>query len=122
MVMSEPEICKFIKEAKDPLVRVTICSQMNLCRPEEIRKICERNGICLPKSSGRGRHKKWSDDKIDAVRKELAAGKKKKDVARKFGMSVYGLSYVIRKYIPERHVKKAPDASLGLPQSGSFEG
>ena len=110
MVMSEPEICKFIKEAKDPLVRVTICSQMNLCKPEEIRKICERNGICLPKSSGRGRHKKWSDDKIDAVRKELAAGKKKKDVARNFGLTVYGLSYVIKRYIPEMHVKKAPDA------------
>ena len=110
MVMDEQEICCFIREAANPLERVEICAQMNLCTPEEIRKICEKNGLKLPKSTGRGRHKKWSEDKIEAIKQELAKGKKKKDVARQFGMSVYGLSYVIRKYIPERHVKKAPDA------------
>ena len=108
--MDEQEICCFIREARDPLTRITICAQMNLCKPQEIRKICEKNGLKLPKSTGRGRHKKWSEDKIEAIKQELAKGKKKKDVARQFGMSVYGLSYVIRKYIPERHVKKAPDA------------
>lgn len=76
--MDEQEICCFIREARDPLTRITICAQMNLCKPQE-----------------------------------LAKGKKKKDVARQFGMTVYGLSYVIKRYIPERRKKKAPD--VGAP-------
>lgn len=113
MVMDEQEICCFIREARDPLTRITICAQMNLCKPQEIRKICEKNGLKFPKSTGRGRHKKWSEDKIEAIKQELAKGKKKKDVARQFGMTVYGLSYVIKRYIPERRKKKAPD--VGAP-------
>lgn len=113
MTMSEFRICQFIKEARDPLERVEICAQMNLCKPEEIRKICERNGLNLPKKIARGRNCKWTYERIDAIRKDLEKGKKKKDVALKFGMSVYGLSYVIRKYIPERRIKKAPD--VGAP-------
>ncbi len=108
MTMSEFQICQFIKEARDPLERVEICAQMNLCGPEEIRKICERNGLNLPKKIGSYKSCKWTHEKVEAIRKELEKGKKKKDVALKFGISVYGLSYVIRKYIPERRKKKAP--------------
>ena len=118
MVMDEQEICCFIREAANPLERVEICAQMNLCKPEEIRKICEKNGLKLPKSTGRGRHKKWSEDKIEAIKQELAKGKKKKDVARQFGMTVYELSYVIKRYIPERRKKKAPD--VGAPEASGL--
>ena len=116
--MDEQEICCFIRKARDPLTRITICAQMNLCKPQEIRKICEKNGLKLPKSTGRGRHKKWSEDKIEAIKQELAKGKKKKDVARQFGMTVYGLSYVIKRYIPERRKKKAPD--VGAPEASGI--
>lgn len=113
MVMDEQEICCFIREAANPLERVKICAQMNLCKPEEIRKICERNGLNLPNKIGNYRSCKWTYEKVEAIKKELAKGKKKKDVARQFGMTVYGLSYVIKRYIPERRKKKAPD--VGAP-------
>ena len=67
----------------------------------------------LPNKIGNYRSCKWTYEKVEAIKKELAKGKKKKDVARQFGMTVYGLSYVIKRYIPERRKKKAPD--VGAP-------
>lgn len=49
MQMTEQEICKEYREAKDPNRQLTILAQLNTCEPGDILAILEKNGEPLKK-------------------------------------------------------------------------
>ncbi len=106
MVMTEYDICTFIREARDPAERVKICAQMNLCSPEEIREICVKNGVLISKrvTEGKtGRNYRWTDARIEQLRTALDSGKSKKEIAHLFGVTNAAISRAIKV-----HIKKPP--------------
>ena len=106
MVMTEYDICTFIREARDPAERVKICAQMNLCSPEEIRAICMKHGVSISKrvTEGKtGRNYRWTEARVEQLRTQLALGKRQTEIARSFGLTSSAISYAIKV-----HIKKAP--------------
>lgn len=106
MVMTEYDICTFIREAMDPAERVKICAQMNLCKPEEIREICVKHGVSISKrvTEGKaGRNYRWTEARVEQLRTQLALGKRQTEIARSFGLTSSAISYAIKV-----HVKKPP--------------
>ena len=61
MQMTEEEICKSFKEAKDHRKQVSILADLNCCRKHEIRKILMKNGIDPPRTGNRYTKLKNSD-------------------------------------------------------------
>ena len=53
MQMTEEEICKSFKEAKDHRKQVGILADLNCCSKDEIRKILMKNGIDPPRTGNR---------------------------------------------------------------------
>lgn len=116
MIMSEYDICTFIREARDPAERVKICAQMNLCKPEEIRAICVKHGVLISKrvNEGKsGRKSTWTDARIEQLRTALALGKSQKEIALSFGLTSAAISHAIKV-----HIKK-PSALRDTPKATS---
>lgn len=53
MQMTEEEICRSFKEAKDHRKQVSILADLNCCSKDEIRKILMKNGIDPPRTGNR---------------------------------------------------------------------
>ena len=53
MQMSEAEICKRFKEAKDHRKQVGILADLNCCSRDQIREILLKNGIAPPRYGNR---------------------------------------------------------------------
>lgn len=108
MMMSEYDICTFIREAADPPERVKICAQMNLCKPDDIRAICTKHGVAVSKRADKGtpgRKRSWTGARIELLRNQLAMGKTQQEIACYFGLtSSATISRAIKLYI-----KKASD-------------
>ena len=80
MEMSEYEICREYKQAKDKRVQVGILADLNLCSRKRILLILNQNGLCAPP-------RRKNAPKID---KQLAAqmvirGMSNKQIANVFG-------------------------------------
>ena len=67
MQMTEQEICKEYREAKDPNHQLTILAQLNTCKTEDIVEILTRNGETLRK---RPYQRNAKPEKITVKKKE----------------------------------------------------
>lgn len=78
MQMSDSEIVRSYKEAKDKRSQVGVLAELNACSKDYIREILQRNGINAPKP---GRKSTTEPEPVKAVLTEMAKKAVKKEPA-----------------------------------------
>lgn len=96
--MSEEEICTSFRECKNPKKQIPILAQLNACGEDRIRAILEAHNIAVPQGKTRifkyGRMR-WTPERKEVLRRMLAAGSSRREIADCFGCSEYAVSGVM---------------------------
>lgn len=96
--MSEDEICASFRECKNPKKQIPILAQLNACGEDQIRVILEAHNIAVPQGKTRifkCERMQWTPECKEVLRRMLAAGNSRREIADYFGCSEYAVSSVM---------------------------
>ena len=102
MQMSEFEILRDYKEAKDKAEQVKILADMNLCTQKEIVDFLKRHGITAQNRNS------WNDETIQRLKILHGQGMTDEEIADTMGLKCNYAGQVRRKLGLKRHKKRKP--------------
>ncbi|RDY30175.1 hypothetical protein [Lachnotalea glycerini] len=101
MYMTESEIVRNYKEAKNKNLQIKILADLNACEKIEIRSILIQNNIKLPAAVKKKKKIDWNKE-INRIMKMQESGKKLNEIAQVYQVTSVTISRVIKKQQSKR--------------------